>query len=38
MKNFNPPNNFKVNLFQDTAYFDSYEILYSEIVKVNAIA
>lgn len=35
MKNFNPPNDFKVNLFKDTAYFNSYEVLYSEIDKVN---
>lgn len=38
MKNFNPPSEFKVNLFKDTAYFNSYEILYSEIVKVNKVA
>ena len=35
MRNFNPPSEFKVNLFKDTTYFNSYEILYSEIVKVN---
>lgn len=35
MKNFSPPSEFKVNLFKDTTYFNSYEILYSEIVKVN---
>lgn len=35
MKNFNPTNDFKVNLFKDTAYFNSYEVLYSEIDKVN---
>lgn len=38
MKNFNPPKEFKVNLFKDTAYFSSYEILYSEIDKVNKLA
>lgn len=38
MKNFNPTNNFKPNLFKDTAYFGSYEILYSEIDKVNKVA
>ena len=38
MKNFDPPKDFKVNLFKDTAFFDSYEILYSELVKVNAFA
>ena len=38
MKNFNPPNECKVNLFKDTAYFNNYEILYSEIVKVNKLA
>lgn len=38
MKNFTPPNDFKVNLFKDTSYFNSYEILYSEIVKVNKLA
>jgi hypothetical protein len=35
MKNFSPPSDFKVNLFNDTAYFSSYEVLYSEIDKVN---
>lgn len=35
MKHFNPPNDFKVNLFKDTSYFSSYEVLYSEIDKVN---
>jgi hypothetical protein len=38
MKNFNPPNDYKVNLFKDTAYFGNYEILYSEIDKVNKLA
>ena len=38
MRNFNPPSEFKVNLFKDTTYFNSYEILYSEIVKVNKLA
>jgi hypothetical protein len=38
MKNFNPPNDFKVNLFKDTAFFSSYEVLYSEIDKVNKLA
>lgn len=35
MKNFNPPADFKVNLFKDNSYFNSYETLYSEIDKVN---
>jgi hypothetical protein len=35
MKNFNPPNNFKVNLFKEKAFFNSYEALYSEIDKAN---
>jgi threonine dehydrogenase-like Zn-dependent dehydrogenase len=38
MKNFDPPSDFKVNLFKDTSYFNSYEILYSEIYKVNKLA
>lgn len=38
MKNFNPPNDYKVNLFKDTVYFKNYEILYSELVKINSIA
>jgi hypothetical protein len=36
MKNFNPPNDFQVNLFKDTSFFNNYEILYSEIDKVNS--
>lgn len=35
MKNFNPPNDYKVNLFKNTTFFGNYEALYSEIVKVN---
>jgi hypothetical protein len=35
MKNFNPPNTFKANLFKDKAFFNSYEALYSEVDKVN---
>jgi hypothetical protein len=38
MKNFNPPSDFKVNLFKDTSYFSSYEVLYSEIDKVSKLA
>lgn len=38
LKNFDPPKDFKVNLFEETAYFSSYEVLYSEIVKVNKLA
>lgn len=38
MRNFNPPSDFKVNLFKDTAYLSSYEVLYSEIDKVNKLA
>jgi hypothetical protein len=35
MKNFNPPSNYKVNLFKGAVYFNNYETLYSEISKVN---
>jgi hypothetical protein len=38
MKFFNPPNSFKVNLFKNAAFFNSYETLYSEIMKVNKLA
>jgi hypothetical protein len=38
MKNFDPPSDFKVNLFKDTAFFSSYEALYSEIDRVNSLA
>jgi hypothetical protein len=38
MKNFNPPNDFKVNLFKDTTFFANYEVLYAELVKVNTLA
>ncbi len=37
LKHFNPPKDFKVNLFKNTSYFSSYEVLYSEIDKVNKI-
>lgn len=35
MQHFNPPKEFKVNLFKDNIYFNSYQELYSEIEKVN---
>lgn len=38
MKNFTPPNDFAVNLFKETAFFDDYETLYNEIDKVNKAA
>ena len=38
MKNFNPPSDAKVNLFKERTYFNSYETLYSELVKINKLA
>jgi hypothetical protein len=38
MKHFDPPRDFKVNLFKEFAFFTNYEMLYSEIVKVNVVA
>lgn len=35
MKNFDPPKEFKVNLFKNTSYFKDYQVLYSEIDKIN---
>jgi hypothetical protein len=35
LKYFDPPKDTKVNLFKDTAFFSSYEALYSEIDKIN---
>jgi hypothetical protein len=38
MKHFDPPKDFKVNLFKDTSYFKDYEVLYSEIDKASKAA
>ena len=35
LKHFDPPSDYKCNLFKNTSFFGSYEALYSEIVKVN---
>lgn len=35
MKNFDPPREAKVNLFKDAAFFNSYQALYSKLVKVD---
>lgn len=35
MKNFDPPSSNRVNLFKEYKYFNSYEEVYSEIIKIN---